>query len=93
MPKQIQIPGTEATSVKAIEKAADFYVAARETFQTASEKIEEAKTKLLDACHDNLDSMNVDGDGNRVYRYDNLLIVLSSREKLNVKTSQEEEED
>lgn len=82
-PEQTQIPGTEAPKIKPIENAAAKYIDARDSRMKLTEKECVAKASLIEVCQQHADKMNVNADGDRVYRYDDLLVVLT--DKLNVK--------
>lgn len=84
MPKnQLEIPGTERPRVKPIEDAAENYVSVRDKRMKLTEQEIAAKLKLIEVMLRNSDKLSEDGDGNRVYQYDEELVILN--EKTNVK--------
>lgn len=86
MPKaQMEIPGTERPKVKAIEIAADEYVAVRDKRMKLTQQECEAKTKLIEAMLSNGDKLSVDGEGNRIYVFDDEKVVLSELTKVKVR--------
>jgi hypothetical protein len=91
--KQQEIPGTEAPTIKPIEKVAESYLDARNTFQKASAKVQEWKTKLIGVCREHESEMGQDGDGNRVYKYDDFVVLFSHKDGVKVKTAKEEDPD
>ena len=95
MPKeqQTEIPGTEASKIKAIEKVAEAYLDARDAFQKASAKVQEWKTKLITVCREHELEMSVDGEGNRLYKYDDLVVTFTHKDGVKVKTAKEEDLD
>lgn len=95
MPKteQIEIAGTEAPKIVEIEKAADRYNTAKEEFQLASEKVQKQKEKLIEVCQAHDNKMPVNGEGDRVYKYDGLLVVLTDKINVKVKRAQEPDKD
>jgi hypothetical protein len=95
MPKaeQTEIPGTETPRIKAIENAADRYNEAKEAFQQASDTVQKQKDKLLEVCQANVDDMPVNGEGDRVYKYDGLLVVLSDKANVKVKRAPEPDDE
>jgi hypothetical protein len=95
MPKeeQQQIPGTETPKIKAIEKVAEAYQDSKDAFQKASAKVQEWKTKLIAVCREHEGEMSVDGEGNRLYKYDDLVVTFSHKDGVKVKTAKEEDPD
>jgi hypothetical protein len=90
-PEQQEIPGTEAPKIKAIEKVAEAYLDARDAFQKASGKVQEWRTKLIAVCREHETEMNVDSEGNRIYKYDELVVLFTHKDGVKVKTAKEEE--
>jgi len=75
MPKsQLEIPGTERKTIKAIEDAAEVYRGFRGLPQWAHEKEIESLTALVAVCEKWQDNLPVIADGKdkgkRLYRYD-----------------------
>lgn len=95
MPKleQSEIPGTEAPKIKEIETAADRYNLAKDEFQKASDKVQKQKDKLIEVCREHAADMAVNADGDRVYKYDGLLVVLTDKINVKVKRAETPEED
>lgn len=98
MPKQSELPGTERPVIKEIEEAAEAYVSVRDKRMTLTEKEIVAKTNLIQVVQKHAKELTPDGDGKRVYRYDDLKVILEPG-KPNVKVRavhdnpEEEEED
>ena len=88
-PIQDEIPGTEAPKIKQIENAAAKYVDARDSRMKLTEKECAAKTNLIAVCQEHAEKMNVNADGDRVYRYDDLLVVLTDKLNVKVRSAQE----
>lgn len=84
MPKQTELPGTERAKIPAIEIAADEYVKVRDKRMKLTEQEVAAKTKLTEALLAHEDQLDENGDGDRVYRYDDEIVILQSG-KVNVK--------
>ena len=82
----------EPPVIKSIESAADVYTGAREKFQKASVSVQDARTKLIEVMQANADKLAVDGDGNRIYRFDDELVVLTETAKVKVKSAIESDE-
>lgn len=97
MPKQQEIPGTEAPTIKAIEEAAEAYVSVRDRRMKLTEQEVTAKANLIAACEKHKDKLTPDLQGNRTYRYDEMIVVLKpGKDNVKVKTyhaGDEEEED
>jgi hypothetical protein len=85
--------GFQRPVIKSIENAAAEYVARREKFQKASEACQEAKTKLLEVMQANSDKLDQDGNGSRIYRYDDELVILTEKANVKVKNAVEDQED
>lgn len=81
----MEIPGTERPKIKAIEDAASTYVDARDKRMKLTEKEIECKAKLIDAMQRHIDKLSVDADGNRIYRFDDELVILIQLESVKVK--------
>lgn len=76
MPKQLEISGTESPKIPEIEAAADAYTSLREKWQALGEKLTTAKTALTQTVLDHEKELSKDKDGNRVYRFDDLIVIL-----------------
>jgi hypothetical protein len=76
MPKQKELPGIERQKVKAIEDAADDYVAVRDKRMALTEKEVEAREVLLAL---------MDKHGLTNYRYDDQIISVLPARKVKVK--------
>ena len=72
----MDIPGTERPTIKEIEEAAEAYTALREKWQALGEKLTTAKTALIQTVLEHEKELSKDKDGNRVYRYDDMLVIL-----------------
>ena len=93
MPKNEELPGMERPKIKEIESAADAYVSARDRRMKLTESEIAAKAKLIETVQKFADKLNVDGDGNRIYRYDDLVVILSDKVNVKVKSASEPEAD
>lgn len=82
--KQLKIPGTEPASIPEIEEASENYVRARDKRMRLLESEITAKTNLLQVLLQHEDKLSANEEGNKVYRYDDLVVILK-RGKLNVK--------
>ena len=77
MPKdQKELPGVERETIAAIEEAADIYVRARDKRMKLLEQEITAKANLLNVMLDNEKKLSVDSDGNRIYRFDDEIVLL-----------------
>jgi hypothetical protein len=92
MPKQLEISGTERPVIKEIEDAAEAYVRARDKRMKLTGAQCEAKAALLTVVKAHEGELSVDGEGNRVYRYDDYLVTLKSKRNIKVKTAHEDED-
>ena len=75
--RQPELPGTEAPSIKEIEEAAEVYDDLRQKWQKLGQKLTEAKTNLVTVVTAHASELDADGDGNKTYRYDDILVVLT----------------
>lgn len=91
MPKQTELPGTERSSIPAIEIAAEEYVKARDKRMKLTEQEVAAKTKLTEAMQAHEDQLDENPDGDKVYRYDDECVVLQAG-KVNVKVKRVHDE-
>lgn len=94
MPKleQAEIPGTERPKIKAIEEAADNYVTARDKRMKLTEQEVAAKGKLVEVMLRHADKLCEDGDGNKIYRFDDEVVLLSDIATVKVRRVREEPE-
>ena len=94
MPRQTEITGDgfERPVIKPIELAAEDYVNKREKFQRASEACTEAKTALLAVMQANSAKLPLDAEKNRIYRFDDEVVILTEKLQVKVKAAHEEEE-
>jgi len=75
--KQSEIPGTERPVIKALDEAGETYVDLRDKMQAAVKRYkEEGKTPLIDLMHKNADKLSKNGEGELVYNYDDMVIIL-----------------
>jgi hypothetical protein len=90
--KQTEIPGTERPTIQDIETAASAYTSMREKWQAAGEKLTALKTELIQVVMSHEKELIKDKDGNRVYRFDDLLVILKpGKPGVKVKNVHEEE--
>lgn len=83
--KSQDFPGMERPSIKAIDNAAEEYVQIRDKRMKLTENEVAAKTKLMDVMEKNYDKLGIDGDGNRIYRYDEMVVIFSDKKNVKVK--------
>lgn len=88
--EQTEIPGMEAPKIKEIERAAAKYVDARDARMKLTEKEVAAKAALIEVCKEHESEMGVNGDGQKVYRYDDMLVVLTDKLNVKVRTAVED---
>lgn len=81
----MEIPGTEGPKIKAIDNAADDYVKARDARMRLTEKEVACRAVLVDVCRKNQDKLSPDGNGTLRYRYDDLLVEWTKKDKIRVK--------
>jgi hypothetical protein len=97
MPRtQLEIPGTEKPTISDIEDAAEAYVKLRERWQKLGEQLTTAKTALLTVMQKHAKDLSANGDGDRIYTYDDEIVILKpGQDKVKVKhaTTAEEEDD
>lgn len=94
MPKEqteITGDGFDRPKIKAIEDAALAYVEVRDKRMKLTTKEVEAKTTLVDVCKKHLDKLPVNGEGDHVYRFDEEVVILSTKDNVKVKTAGAEE--
>lgn len=94
MPKQLQIEGTEGPKIPEIEEAAEAYTGLRDKWQALGEKLTTAKVALTQTVLDHEKELSKDGDGNRVYRFDDMLVILKpGKPGVKVKAVHEDDDD
>lgn len=82
---QMEIPGTERPKIKPIEEAARAYVDVRDKRMALTEKEVVSRAKLIDVMQKNADKLSVDGEGNRIYRFNDELVILSDKATVKVR--------
>lgn len=90
---QMEIPGTERPKIAQIELAAEEFINFKDKHERIGEQLNEAKEKLIDVMHVHEEKLSVDADGNRCYKYDDLILTLKSNENIKVKEVKEREGD
>ena len=88
----MEIPGTERPKIKAIEDAADGYTAIRDKRMKLTKQEVAAKEKLVEVMLKNADKLCVDKDGNKIYRFDTELVILSDVANVKVRRAKDEAE-
>jgi hypothetical protein len=78
--------GFDQPKIKAIDDAAAEYVDVRNRRMKLTEKETEAKTALIEACQKHAEKLALNKNGDRVYRYDEEVVVLSEVENVKVKS-------
>ncbi len=87
-------PGVERISIKEIDDLAEDYIKTRDRWVAASAPVQVANDKLREAIHKHADKIGKDRNGEIVYRYDNVVVLLKpGKESLKVKTVEAFEED
>jgi hypothetical protein len=95
MPKtqeEMKGEGFDRPTIKEIESAARHYTNKRGEFQKASEACTKAKERLRDTMKEHADSLESNGDGERLYRLEDGETVILT-EKFNVKVKPAEDPD
>jgi hypothetical protein len=97
MKEQLEITGVERPKIKAIEKAADAYVDARDARMKLTEKECSTRETLIATIKEHASELTPNSEGALVYRYgDDLLVILKpGKDKVKVKhdsTSGEDED-
>ena len=78
MGQTLELPGTEAPKIKAIENCAEKYVDIRDTRMEWTKKEVTAKSNLIEVVLANQDKLAKNDKGDRFYRYgDDMLVVLN----------------
>ena len=78
--------GFDQPKIKAIDDAAAEYVNVRNRRMKLTETETEAKEALIQACKKNAEKLLLNKDGDRVYRFDEEVVVLSEVENVKVKS-------
>jgi hypothetical protein len=79
-------PGVAPVRIAAIDKLADDYIRERDKRVRLTPREVAAKSKLVDALHENADKIGTNAEGAIVYRYDTIVLILTpGKEKLQVK--------
>lgn len=76
MPKQTEMPGMERPKILEIEEAAEKYVKVRDRRMKLTEEEIVAKANLLTTVQAHAKELPYDGENNRLYRFDDLLVIL-----------------
>jgi len=77
MAQTLELPGTEAPKIKAIENAAEKYCDVRDTRLDWTKKEVTAKTNLIEVVIANQEKLAVNDKGERLYRYgEDMLVIL-----------------
>jgi hypothetical protein len=85
-------PGVERVTIKAVDRAVDRYVLARDERMELTKKEVEKKVELIAIMKEHKDKIGVDAEGSMIYRHDDLLVTLRhGKDDLKVRTSEEEE--
>lgn len=93
--KQDQMTGDgfDRPTIKEIETAAEEYVKVRDRRMKLTELEVTAKTNLLNAVKKHVDKLAVNADGDRLYRYDDEVVILKpGKENVKVRHAAEPEE-
>lgn len=91
MPKQNELVGMEAPRIKQIDDAAEDYVAARDKRMKCTENEVACKAVLIQVCQKNEDKLSHDGNGTIRYRYDDMVVEWTKKDKIRVKHSTAED--
>lgn len=78
--EQLEVPGTGTLKIPEINRAAAAYEKARDERMALTKKEVAAKTKLIEVMLENRDKLSVNGDGERVYRFGDEVVVLKEGE-------------
>lgn len=78
MPRQQEIPGTELPHIEAIENAAQDYVKIRDRRMALTNQEISAKEKLMAQLLEHKRELSKNADGDYVYRFDDLLVLLKT---------------
>lgn len=94
MPVQAEIPGTERPKIKEIELAAEAYVSIRDKRMRLTEQEVELKGALIDVVHKHADKITPNGEGERHYRFDDLVVILKpGKDNVKVRSADSELEE
>jgi hypothetical protein len=89
-PKQTELSGIEATRIKEIDQAALAYVEKRDKRMKLTEQECAAKLALIVVVQKHLQELGLNEHGDRVYRFDELIVILGQKDTVKVKTAVEE---
>lgn len=84
MPKQKELDGMESPTIAEIETAAEDYGKLRDKRMKLLEQEIAAKLTLITTVKEHEKELSLDAEGNRCYRFDDMLVILK-RGKENVK--------
>lgn len=91
--KQTELPGTERPAIPEIDEAADAYRSVRDKRMKLTEQEITAKTNLIEVMRANAKKLAVNAAGERIYRYDDEVVVLEpGKENVKVKHASAEPE-
>ena len=94
MPKnQLEIPTMERPKIKAIEDTAQDYVTIRDKRMKLTEQEIVAKASLIETMLKHEDKLCVDGEGNRIYRFDDEVVLLSQKTGVKVRHAADPDDD
>lgn len=94
MAKQTEMPGMERPKIPEIEEAAEKYVKVRDRRMKLTEEEIVAKANLLTAVEAHAKELPYDGENNRLYRFDDLLVILKpGKPNVKVKHASEDEDE
>jgi hypothetical protein len=79
--------GFDRVKIKAIEEKAATYVDIRDKRMKLTEKEIAAKAELIDVMKKNADKLAVNGEGDRVYSFDEEIVILSAKDNVKVRTA------
>jgi len=86
-------PGVERVTIKAVDRAVERYVSARDERMELTKQEVEKKIELIAILKEHKDKIGVDKEGSIIYRHDDLLVTLRhGKDELKVRTSEEEDE-
>lgn len=81
----------EAPRIKEIDKAAEAYVTARDKRMKLTTAEVTAKQNLLQVCRDHESELSSDGNGILRYRYDDMVVEWTKKDKIKVRHSVDDE--
>ena len=86
-PKQTELSGIEAPRIKEIDQAAEAYTEKRDKRMKLTEQEHAAKLALIVVVQKHLQELSLNEHGDRVYRFDDQMVVFSEKENVKVKTA------